>query len=437
MLFDHKIANADREAISRFVYKLQNQDIVPVWTLAHQGMIYAIAIGKPTAWGANALRLRSLLAVVDKLRLADLVLLLVGVGVATKLWLKVRKDAWCSRETRCIDRVFVGFGANAEEKMWEHYCDKLDVLPLRINQTNGEGMSSLGCPSLFSIYWVLVRETLGYSARLKQLIDVPGQGRLDFLTSCGMSAGIYAFYREYWEMVKDSAVTEVVFLAADIPAFACVDAGVAAIYFQHGLISLSSLMPKFNRIEVLTADEKEYLVRMHCSIDVVRVACDNGVTREKKNAMLLLSVDDKPPRLATSMRLVAWAEHVGVSVIVRPVPSLSEGALVRLKDMLPSVHFDMDGLGMDESIARYNPKFIVGWTSTALATSLSYGCIPVSLCDPEEHDGIKNMIYPMQHRVLFWPRDEQVMKMAIWSDQVLLDYVKRFREYRDSAFDWM
>ena len=196
-------------------------------------------------------------------------------------------------------------------------------------------------------------------------------------------------------------------------------------------------MPKFNRIEVLTADEKEYLVRMHCSIDVVRVACDNGVTREKKNAMLLLSVDDKPPRLATSMRLVAWAEHVGVSVIVRPVPSLSEGALVRLKDMLPSVHFDMDGLGMDESIARYNPKFIVGWTSTALATSLSYGCIPVSLCDPEEHDGIKNMIYPMQHRVLFWPRDEQVMKMAIWSDQVLLDYVKRFREYRDSAFDWM
>lgn len=427
---------ADREAISKFVYQLQNQKIVPAWTLSSEEAIYSVAVGKAVAWGPRASRLRSLLTLADKLMLADLLLLLMGSWVATKLWWKVRKDARGRLGVRRIDRVFAGFGANSEEKLWERYCNMPGMPPLRINQSSCEGMSCIGRPNLFSIYRVLVREVLGYSAKLRLLISVPAQNRPDFMTACGMNAGIYAFNKEYWEMARDSCVTEVTFLAADIPAFACVDAGMATTYLQHGLISLTNLMPRFSKIEVLTSDEEKYLKCVYGDVDISRVAGDDRITGAKRNAMLLLSVDDTQGRLITAKRLIDWANKTGVSVTVRPVPSLREDALTRLRSHLPGVCFDADSLSMEDSIVRYNPKFIVAWTSSALATALSYGCIPVSLCDPDEHDGINNMIYPMQHRALFWPRDEHIMNMVVSTEKKLFDNIRRLREYRDSAFDW-
>lgn len=428
----------DREAISKFVYQLRNQNIVSAWTLASEEAIYSAAAGKQAAWGPKASRLRTLLQWADKLLLADFILLLVGAGAATKLWWKVRKDSRGSSGERDTKRVFVGFGANSEEELWKNYRDKTDVASLRINQSSCKGMAALGCPGLIPTYFVLLRELAGYSARLKTITHVAGPSRSDFLTACGMNAGIYAFHRKYWEMARKAGVVEATFLASDIPAFACVDAGIPTTYLQHGLISLTILLPKFSTIETLTADEENYLRRLNCEADITRVARDEPANGPKNNVLLLLSVDDTPERLVVAKRLIDWANRIGVSVVVRPLPRFHNDPVVqKLQGHLPGVHFDTDLLSIEDSLARYNPKFIVAWTSTALPIGLSYGCLPVSLLDPDSFQIIQNMVYPMLHRVLFWPRDEHIMNMVFHSEQAFTDNVKRLHGNRDSAFDWI
>ena len=62
--------------------------------------------------------------------------------------------------------------------------------------------------------------------------------------------GKYILYRTWWQEIEQASISQVVFISAETPAFACIDAGMAAVeYRQHGLHRKSILMPAFRAVE--------------------------------------------------------------------------------------------------------------------------------------------------------------------------------------------
>jgi len=137
------------------------------------------------------------------------------------------------------DRVFVGFGAGAEEELFRRYleADKRSVQRL--------GLFDLG--SFARLHRVSLRPALTSllstlrAARLAvRLVPADLENRrLDFLTWIASRSAWYAYTRVWFRdcgAPGPARIREAAFLSADTSAFAAVDAGLRTVYMQHGML---------------------------------------------------------------------------------------------------------------------------------------------------------------------------------------------------------
>ncbi len=88
---------------------------------------------------------------------------------------------------------------------------------------------------------------------------------------------------------------------------------------------------------------------------------------------------------------------------------------------------------LKDSFEHWNPKIVASWASTGLATALNYNSIPLSLESEDADNFIWNvMMYPMQHKVLFWPNDMSFLEMALQSEVSFKMQLTRLCNYQDS-----
>lgn len=423
-----------RQRISSLALKLQSQTHLPLWALAQENLIYSVAVGVKPAWGPRARFVLRVMRLAHKIHAADIVLLCVGLYQSVFIWWTVKKATFRTRESKAFKRIFVGFGASSEEYLYTDYLSQSQVPSLRISEATHEGVRELGCPSLLSVIYVLARNAIGYSAKLKKATHEVSSNAVDFLVACSLNIGTYAFYRSYWRIAKSRGVDEVTFLVMSVPALACVDEGLRTVYLQHGLIPLSILIPKVNRIVTLTSDEECYLRASLKEVQILRTAKGGRDNSCKKNILLLLS-----PNVFIEERsiifepLVQWATRAGLQVVIRPTPNVTKDGLADLHRRFPNSLLDDLTIPLHVSLEAWVPKFVASWTSTGLAVALDYGCLPISLCDPLVNDATWNMIYPMQNRVLFWPRDEALMEDAIKSDDLYYAQLMNLCSYQDQC----
>jgi hypothetical protein len=371
--------------------------------------------------------------IADKIRAADIVLLGIGLYQSLFLWWTAKGGTFRTRESNAVRRIFVSFGGNSEDHLYRDYLSQSHAPSLRISQVTLEGAREFGAPSLLSIFSILARNAIGYSAKLKKATHEVSSNAVDFLVACSLNIGMYAFYRSYWRMAKSRGVEEVTFVSSDVPAFACVDEGIKTVYLQHGLIALSILIPKVSRIDVLTSDEETYLKALLKDVQIIRTPKCQAKNSSKKNIFMFLVLTIFPERLVASQPLVQWAMRAGLQVVIRPTPKVTQEELIDLHSRFPDCVFDDPTIPFHVSLGRWAPKFVAAWTSTGLATALDYGCLPVSLCDPFANDATWNMIYPMQNRALFWPRDEALMANAIKSANVYYARLMTLCSYQDQC----
>jgi hypothetical protein len=425
-----------RKKVAIFTVKLTSQSLLPLWTLAHEYAVYSIALGEKTEWGPRTRILRRLIQWFNKINAADAVLFAAGLCRALFIWCKVRFKLAKPEKRFAFKKVFAGFGAVPEEHLYKDFVRKNANSSVRVNVATYKDLHKIGCPSLFSILSLLIQHSFGYSAKLRKAIPEISRNAEDFLTICAVNIGIYSFYRPYWKMAREAGIDEVTFLAADTPAFACVDEGLKSIFFQHGLLCLSILFPKVSLMEIMTLEEENYLKRALKDISVHRQ--ENKVREEggRNNILVVLW----PHRYTDSYiheasPLIKWAIGAGFRLVIRPTPMASEKDIIILRTKLPDFSIDDPATPFDVSISRLSPKFIAAWTSTCLATALDYGSLPISFCNSSEKNRAWNMIYPMRNRAFFWPRDRCAIEDALLSDVIYREKVDLLRAYEDTPFE--
>ncbi len=426
---NNQIMENIRKNVSALTLKIQSQKDIPLWALANEHLIYSIAVGKMPEWGPKARILRRFINLSNKINIADIIIFLVGLYRLISIWWVLKKGLLRVRQLNIFKKIFVAFGAISEDFLFQNLFKQYQTTLLKINQSNYENMWEIGCPNFFIAFYFLVKHSIGYSSKLKQAISEISSNKIDFLLTCSLNIGIYAFFRSYWRLAKLQGIEEVIFPAPDIPVFACVDEDVKTVYLQHGLIALSIVMPKVDRIIVLTSDEESYLKNTLKKVQITKMSYHE--IDLKKNILILLVHKDilklsstwsiLKERLNISELLIQWACRSGLQVVLRPTPNIAKEDLTELHRRFPNTLLDDLNISLDESLNKWTPKFVASWASTGLAAALNYGCIPIILSNPSEIDARWSIIYPLKIRALFWPRDEGLILAVLKSDSIYRD----------------
>lgn len=421
----------NKKKIVSLIYKIYSQNEVPHWSVADEQLLCDIALGREPILGKRKNILKKIVIIANKLHLTDIVIFIFGLLHTLYLWSKINRKS--KKQKTNFEKIFAGFGAHAEDSLYENYISKTTQPVLRINWSSYEGVQELGYLSLIPIISLLFKYSFGHTNKLKTSLDEISSNLSDFITIFMANISTYCIYRVFWRRAKLCGVTEVAVLAADIPAHAAVEEGLNTVYLVHGLMTLSILIPKFNRIEVVTEQEKNFLSVLLPQIKIEKTKVDIQRLKERNNVLMILSLDVfQKSRLLDSEQIVQWANKHKLKIVIRPTNTVTPEQLTILAKTMPNATIDdSHHLSFNQSFDKWKPKYVVAWTSTTLATSLDYGSIPISLHDPCDIKVWSNMIYPMRNRVLFWFFDREKIEKTMTSDSSYLEQLKSLQNSTD------
>ncbi|MCX7121844.1 MAG: hypothetical protein NTZ67_08790 [Gammaproteobacteria bacterium] len=427
-----------RKQVSVFTLRLQNQIDVPLWSLAHEDIIYFTSIGEKFIWGHKGAIIHFLMRHGRKLRITDFLLFSIGLYKAIILWSRVRKKIFKITTGSNPKRIFSGFGAASEEFLHAEYTKQSNLPSLRIHTVTCDGISVLGCPKLSQIVIELYKHAFGHTRKLKNAIDEVALNINEFLTLSAMNIGDYAFFRLFWRICKEKGVKEVDSLSLNTSTIACVDEGLNTIYTEHGLMMISMIIPQVKQLNVLTTSEESYFKKNLKNIRIINVSRSIDMYRKKNNVIVILS-----PNILISERMVEietllkWAVKMQLEIIFRPTQTVTKSESDILNKKYPMAIIDDYNSPFDVRIRLLNPKIIFAWSSTGLATALDYGILPVNLHEPSgvfESGSLNadvNTIYSLAHHVLFWSRDIDVIQKMMDSEVDYCTQIENLKKYQD------
>jgi hypothetical protein len=435
-----------QKQISNFVLQLQSQKRLPLWALANEVVIYAAAINEKPTFGPRTRRLHRLMRIAYKLKMSDMLIFGVGLGRAFSTWRACKKKSMSDEDLGRYHRIFVGSSVSSEQYLHADYV-KQSILPLlKLNNNTFEGVSAFGKPRLKDVFMMLVRQAIGFTAKLKSAESEINGNTIDFLTTCAANIGSYAFYRIYWRKVKAYNIEEVAFIALDVPVFACIDEGIKTVYLQHGLLARTVLIPRLDHMYTLTDDEESYFKEKFKGFKVTRVRKPGERLRQiKQDVIMLLSPDFMlEESVSIIKKLLKQTMCKSLKVVIRPRPRVTPEDLEVLLQAFPNTVMDDLSISLSASIEKWNPKVIAAnCITTGLATALDYACLPVCFFNPDiESVWVKeiyphnwwNVIYPMRSRTLFWPRDDKLIAEAIVSQSAYEAQLEALRKPIDEKF---
>lgn len=412
-----------RKKISEFTQKLQTQTDLPLWSLADEAVIYAAFQNKKPSWGRNSKTIRFLISITKRLNLSDHLIFMIGLIKSFLIWKKIRSKP--VNTAHRFEKIFAGFGASSEEHFKEEIKSQSCQSSLWVNWVDYEGIEKLGCPSLMQIISELYKNTFGHTAKFKNAISEIQKYELDFLTVSARHIGVYVFFCSYWKNAQLRGVKEVTLLVPDVPAYACVEAGIKTIFTQHGLFGLSILMPKLQSINAITQIEEDYFRALFPNIDIARVQYDFRVNENKQHNVIILSLNvSLQERLRIAKPFIDWARSKNMKIIIRPTSNIIADEMKILQNELPYCIIDDINTSIYKSLETWQPVFVAAWTSTALAIALEYGYLPISFHHLKEP---WNMVYPLDERVLFWPRDKNQIEESLISNEVYLSQIEQLQ----------
>jgi hypothetical protein len=221
-----------------------------------------------------------------------------------------------------------------------------------------------------------------------------------------MRLGTYAFHRAFWEVQSQENVQEVAFVSPDIPAFACIDAGHAARFLQHGLLSRSLLFPCFEKIDALTADESDYLSQLLPNSRISTDTIERPAKKPKHTVLIVARWRHDAEDIQATQLFSTWAKNHDLRLIVRLHPASDSDFWI---ENFPDMEIVSQDLSIEAILRQFLPKFVISWYSTVLAESLLMGLIPVTFAG-ENTRGMHDLVYPLYHRTLHWPEDRSKLK---------------------------
>lgn len=377
------------------------------WFLSASDIIASTLRGdeRSVRFGPRGRWIRRMVCGARRLQLDDALVIAIGLIGAIQWWIAAGRQR--EKFPKTAFRVFVGFGAGIEDKLWCDYKNESALPAIRLDQTKPRSYGALGRPSLRDVFKEVFHQGRRATRYFKQVAHAEVQEReLDFRTFAAMRLGQYAFNKSWWQHVSVDGEPQVRLISADMAAFAAIDAGLKCVeYSQHGLLRRSLLMPRFSRMLMLTEDEADFYRVCLPGADI-RVVQHHASCPQPANVLLIASVYDysghsKFDDLSALLDLVEWAADNDLKVIVRRHPREMEGFW---EAHFPSISIDSCGDDIGDAFARLRPKFLVTWFSTAIFDAYLHGVKTITLCDPLDSN-VQDLILDMRKYCIFWSED--------------------------------
>lgn len=423
--------SSNRIQLSQFAHKLQTQTDIPHWAIAQENVINTLARNTNPEWGPRLKHLARLMRITERLGFSDLLLFCLSCIRIIKIQLNLKPRP--AQQIDAIQRVFVGFGASQEETLFQNTVKQASTTVIRINAISYQGVNSLGIPRLLPMLKMCAALAFGHTRRLKTAIPEIADHVSDFLTVSAFNLAPYITYRHVWRLAKNKGLKEVTFIAADMSAFAGVDENVFSIFHQHGLLNIPVIIPRVNRMEVITECEEIYFKSALKQTVVVRQpSAIHKNSTAKNNTLLILPFSlSVEPELHIIDGMIQWAENHNYQVVIRPSPTTPPEVMAVYRQHFAKYTFDDNQRSFTDTLACLNPKLVAAWWSTALVTALEYGCLPISLSNPDSCATLTTMIYPMAKRVLFWRRDQTQIQHAVETENNFQSQLQYLNQQND------
>lgn len=403
------------------------------WVYGDSALLQAISRNEPIVRGIRGRLLGGLVKVSRRLGLVWPLLRLMGILEIIGLLLRQRATTrnGNSQNNNYPERFFVGFGAGKEEVLFKQYCENHSGKVGRLNQIDISSFSVWHRVGIGSGFRALVSALAAARMAITALPAEINPWRADFFTYVGMRIGYFAYMRAWFEILKiksGTSLDEVAFVTGDIPAFAAVDSGFATCYLQHGMIRLSVVLPSFNRVEALTADEAVFMRHRLPKLHVTQhlsFMCRLELSQLKRG-ILVASIYGDTEYLSIITPFILWANAMKVPLQVRPHPcensTFWQGYLA-----VGQVTIEKCDEDIYQCIARLCPRLVVSWFSTAVFDALECGVIPVTVCTDDDRN-VADMVYPLFKRCLRWPDDVDSITRLLNDDEYYATVLFRLRE---------
>lgn len=398
----------------------------------------AISRGEPVKRGPRGAVLTRIVRFASFLGLSLAVVALVGALEVMKAVVQQnrgrrRAGELARREGDQCERlaldVFVGFGARAEETLFEDYRSQARVPVVRVDQCNLPTTGHIGAPGLGQILRCFRGAIGNVRIAIGALPMEYREQRIDFIASSGMRLGTYAYAKAWWRDVRTHHdVREACFLAADTNAFAATSEGVHALFIQHGLLSKSLLLPEFDEVRTLTHFECENVQRRlpHATVRVSREMRSPDPAR-RTPCLVVVSTARTIAQLTTAVPLLRYLSVRGVMIHVSPYQGEPAGRFWGSLPRESGIPVEWTDRPFDRLLEELQPSLVVGWGSTTLVDALYRGIIPVCMASPDDRQ-VNDTLYPLLRCCLRWPEHQDVIGEALTSPATYAVTLERLRQ---------
>lgn len=403
------------------------------WVLADSALLQAIEKNEPVALGVQGRRLNSLVKLSSRIGIVWILIATIGFIQLIRMQRPNKTVSDNNARGTSIYPIcfFIGFGAGAEEALFNEYCKNRKDTVDKLDQINASTFAVWHQVSLLSGFRLLLQALVVAKDAIDALPSQYLNYRTDFLTCVAKKLGYYIYMRTWFESLKvktDESFKEVAFLSPDTAAFAAVDACLPVCFIQHGMIRKSLLLPKFTRIEALTMDEATHMKYLLPSADItvhVHSRCRIHPSQMSRS-VLVASVYGDAEYMSLVLPVVSWVDTLKIPLLVRPHPR-ENGSFWEVSELSGKVVIARNDADIFKAIYRLRPRLVVSWFSTALIDVLECGVIPVTLCkDDDIH--VADLVYPLFKRCLRWPEDRLVIERLLDDDEYYESVLSRLTE---------
>lgn len=405
------------------------------WAVANSGLIQDVYILKqPPSYGKRGRALRKIIALMRFNFAVLIVMRTIALADVSRWWWKAGPD--CKTEAgEC--RIFVGFGAGPEEKMWRKFSEENKGSVFRLDQTQPASFGKLHRPHLISLWketWIRSGQTFDFLQ--KESVEPVVSCLLDFVTFATMRMGQYVFFLRWWTEMLDRGVQKVAFISADTPAFACLDSGFRKVEFrQHGLLRKSILMPPFPVMKLLTEDEKNYYADLMPDSRIEVVGSHHVVFRHRK-VILIASCYETPSfykqnYLQTLNETIVWASQRGFRIVVRRHPCENDDFW---QTHFPDIIIDDGDDSFEDAMLRLRPMIMLTWFSTTLIDALRCNVVPVSISAIDNRH-VQDQIITLSEHCLMWPEQKPVLDSLAVGELSVDEVVRKLSRSKGMAHE--
>ena len=197
---------------------------------------------------------------------------------------------------------------------------------------------------------------------------------------------------------------------SELCASAALKAGISTYLLKHGSMSKVSkyCFLDYSHVYVYSKDDLDYIKKISPTTKVSIYKCSPVLNQSNKVILFGAQRDLKELNLLSEITNFFTERGVESFYKCHPVMTEDQQKLVSQSLGIELVNDEIDGA---ELIQKLQPRFCIGWASTAICESLNAGVIPICTQRDSEQEELKEhaILYPFIKRSLFWFRDQHMI----------------------------